>query len=225
MNSQQTLRMLVCLAAGLLVTGGTLWAEQPPSLDELLKIVDRPATGRPDGPDPMLIDPDVRERLEDDAAAAADAFRQALGQMDQVAVRLGDHQDPGLITQRIEESIIAKLDQALDAARRQSGGQSRPSSQRQQDTGAQQNQPGPPKQGSSGSNPSGTMPNQGSPTSGAPAAHDAGGEIEETRDQWGSLPDRVRQELLQGIGSKYSSVYRRLTEAYYKRLAQESSGE
>ncbi len=49
-----------------------------------------------------------------------------------------------------------------------------------------------------------------------------GGIIDETDEEWGSLPARTRESLRQGIREKMSSVYRRWTEAYYRRIAEEA---
>ena len=38
---------------------------------------------------------------------------------------------------------------------------------------------------------------------------------------WGSLPERVRDALVQGSSDSFSAAYRRLTEAYYRMLAEE----
>ncbi|MEX2213577.1 MAG: hypothetical protein WD768_05590, partial [Phycisphaeraceae bacterium] len=48
-----------------------------------------------------------------------------------------------------------------------------------------------------------------------------GGPIEESRIEWGRLPARIRSELEQGLGEKFSPLYKKLTEAYYRRLAEE----
>ena len=49
-----------------------------------------------------------------------------------------------------------------------------------------------------------------------------GGVIQETDEEWGSLPPRTREIIRQGVREKMSSVYRRWTEAYYRRIAEES---
>ena len=77
-------------------------------------------------------------------------------------------------------------------------------------------------------------PNQGSQRSNSPADSQDGdpppqqtGDIntmlEETDVEWGSLPERYRDELLQGRKEKYSSMYERLTREYYERLAEQGS--
>ena len=49
-----------------------------------------------------------------------------------------------------------------------------------------------------------------------------GGAIAETEAEWGNLPPRTREVLRQGMREKMSSVYKRWTEAYYRRIAEES---
>ena len=45
--------------------------------------------------------------------------------------------------------------------------------------------------------------------------------IEETRTEWGNLPQRWRDALNQGKRDKYSSLEEQLTAEYYKRLAED----
>ena len=40
---------------------------------------------------------------------------------------------------------------------------------------------------------------------------------------WGSLPARLRDALLQGNEDRYSNLYQKWTEAYYRRLAEEAN--
>ena len=47
--------------------------------------------------------------------------------------------------------------------------------------------------------------------------------LEEGRVEWGRLPDRVRDLIRQGRRDRISSIYRRLTEQYYRRLAEEGT--
>ena len=50
-----------------------------------------------------------------------------------------------------------------------------------------------------------------------------GGELSESRIEWGKLPERVRELVLQGRRDRVSSIYERLTREYYRRLAEEAS--
>ena len=47
--------------------------------------------------------------------------------------------------------------------------------------------------------------------------------MDETRSEWGNLPQRVRDMLLQGRREKFSNLYDQLTAEYYKRLAEEGT--
>jgi hypothetical protein len=47
--------------------------------------------------------------------------------------------------------------------------------------------------------------------------------FEESRTEWGGLPQRVRDMLLQGRGEKFSSLYEQMTREYYRKLAEEGS--
>ena len=47
--------------------------------------------------------------------------------------------------------------------------------------------------------------------------------FDEARSEWGALPERVRDMLLQGREEKFSSLYEQLTREYYRRLAEEGS--
>ena len=48
------------------------------------------------------------------------------------------------------------------------------------------------------------------------------GPLAETRDQWGDLPPRLREQLIQGMRERFSLIYRSLTEDYYRCLAEEA---
>lgn len=227
----------------LLLSCSAATAEDQPTLDELLDLVPVDATDQPPeettgtadasaGFDEVPTTDGVEERLSGEQAA--DAFAQAIDDMGAVAKRLGEADDPGLDTQRLQESILARLDQIIEAAEQQSssssgGGGGSPSGQQSnQDSGAQnagQQQPGQqPGQGQQ----AGLTPGRGGENPGnfSPGAvgpvNPAQGAIEELRSEWGALPPRLRDELTNGLDEPFSPVYRRLTEAYYRRLAEEA---
>lgn len=52
-----------------------------------------------------------------------------------------------------------------------------------------------------------------------PSMNDA--QFDEARAEWGRLPPRVRDAVRQGLRDPMSSAYRRLTQDYYRRLAEE----
>jgi len=91
----------------------------------------------------------------------------------------------------------------------------REEAQRRAERESQQGQQGKEQrpQGGDGNNP-GEMPEQVDPIE--------GGALSETDSEWGNLPPRTRDMVQQGVREKMSSVYRRWTEAYYRRIAEEA---
>lgn len=195
---------------------GSVWAVQPaappqpsspPSLDDLLGLEEEA---------PPAEDPNQRSlerRLS--AQEAGEQFQQAVGLMGDAAARLANS-DTGLQTQRIQEEILRRLDQVIEAARQNQGGggssSSSSSSQRNQqqpDQSTQSRQSGQP--GSDGESEhtgpelTGVEMNPGVAPDGV---------------TWGNLPERDREAVTQGVSDRYSALYRRLTELYYRRLAE-----
>jgi len=200
-----------------------------PSLDDLLDLTPDTTESptQPDAPvetqDPAeAIDESVTEALS--AQDAADAFMQALDEMDKASRRLGREFDPGIETQRIQESILRKLDQAIEAAKQQNsgGGSGKGEQAQQQDAGAEQ-LAGQQGQDASGEpTDSGQQPSTGAAGTGSPIDPDVPDTpIEQLRKEWGVLPPHVREELSDGLRERFSPLYRRLTEAYYKALAEQ----
>ena len=224
-------------------------APSEPTLDELLNLAPsekkaRPAEERPavQAPDPAALDPRIDprlaprlnprldERLSDDEVS--DLFDQAVAQMDAAARRLAVDRDPGLRTQRTQQQVLAKLDQLIAETSRSSNRSGSNSScsncagsgcdQCSEKSGSQGSAANA-RQGKQGAAQSG-QENQGGFSPGSAAGGDASSSmLEETRREWGNLPARLRDELLQGLAEPFSPVYRSLTEAYYRRLAEEGS--
>ncbi len=192
-----------------------------PSLDELLGL--EPADREPGAEE--TAERERRQELERQLSEAqlADSFALALEKMGLSADLLEARLDPGLGTQRVQEDILAKLDQLIDQARkmqqssRSSGSSSRGGSPDQggmQQPGRQQQSRIPAEGGSSTGQPGGPPPR-------------ADGAIntilDETRAEWGNLPVHVREMMLQGQGGTKSKLYLELTNKYYERLAREAS--
>lgn len=194
-------------------------APAQPTLDELLGITQtQPGT---EAAPPVDVGPATTPPALPDEQQSADVFEQAVREMSQAADQLGPRRDTGIETQRLQQSILDKLDQAIASARQQGsqGGSSGESGQgQQQDVGSGQNTGQ--QQGGSGQSVSAGSGGGGS-TGGdvnarQPQQHEAS-----KQSQWGNLPPRVRDELLQGLSDQFSSVYRELTSRYYQRLAEE----
>jgi hypothetical protein len=230
MNRKQSANMWVygcTLSFSLGFTSIAFGQTDQPSLDDLLDLSpDQPTQDQttPETPETLPGNENLTESVNEalTASDAADAFEQAVEEMDHVSRRLGRSFDPGVETQRMQESIMRKLDQVIEAAKQQSssggGGSSQP---REQDQGsqslAQQGQPsgGEPQpagqQASSGQ--------AGVTTPIKPEMQDSA--LEQLRKEWGVLPPRVREELSDGLRERFSPLYRRMTEAYYKALAEQ----
>ena len=160
-----------------------------------------------------------------------------------------NEKDSGITVQRVQEDVLARLDALIASAQQQQQQQqsssSSSSSSSEKSKGSQQPKGGKDKKqsesaaseekrreearqrasqkegdkpGPSKSQPTGDRPGELPPTVDAIE----GGVIQETDEEWGGLPPRTREVIRQGVREKMSSVYRRWTEAYYRRIAEES---
>ena len=187
-----------------------------PSLDELLGL---------DGARDNAADQAARQNQEElerrlGDVELGDVFEVALEKMAVSADLLGGQHNSGLGTQRVQKDILARLDQLIDLAKQMSqqqmssssggSGQSKPKpGAEQQQAGGQRSQSG----------------NQGGDADCPKPAQegDINTILEETGSEWGHLPARLREMLEQAQNSHISVLYRKLTEQYYKRLAEEGS--
>lgn len=179
-----------------------------PSLDELLGIAD--------GDSGELGDEALQRKLS--AQEAGERFEQAVVLMGDVAARINETNDLGLQTQRIQEDILKKLDQVIEAAQQQQSGgsgSSNSSSNQQQ----QQQQPNQSSQ-SQGKPQNGSEPGEANMPGAATDAQLNPG-VAPDGVTWGNLPERERDAVSQGVNDRYSALYRRLTELYYRRLAEQ----
>jgi hypothetical protein len=211
-------------------------ASSPPSssLDDLLKIdQEKPDASKPAADSAQDAAADAARRELDkelSEAEVANAFVQAVEQMGVAASLLDAKFDTGLGTQRVQEDIIAKLSQLLDQAKKNKSSSSSSSSsssrrqqnKQQQNPGQRQNQQNQNQQQGDqrNNNPSDNRSEIEPP---APQDANANAPLEESRAEWGNLPQRVRDMLLQGRKEKFSTLYEQLTYEYYKRLAEEGS--
>ena len=157
-----------------------------------------------------------------------------------------NEKDSGITVQRVQEDVLARLDALIASAQQQQqSSSSSSSSSSEKSKGSQQPKGGKDKKqsesaaseekrreeakqrasqkegdksGPSKSQPTGDRPGELPPTVDAIE----GGVIQETDEEWGGLPPRTREIIRQGVREKMSSVYRRWTEAYYRRIAEES---
>ncbi len=136
--------------------------------------------------------------------------------------------ESGLATQRAQQDVLATLDQLIDRAKElslQHLASCSGCSQCSGKPGGVKRNPGK-KPGSQAPGANRTdAPAQDSQATDAPPGRqgDINTLLEETGSEWGHLPARVREMLKQGRGDYKSPLYRKLTDEYYKRLAEEGS--
>ena len=199
---------------------------EPPSLDDLLDIEESEDVSEADA----MAESDRRDL--DDALAEekpTDAFRKAVEDMQESADLLGDRRASGIGVQRLQQRIIDRLQILIDSARRQQQQQqqqssSSSSSQQQQDPGRQE-QSGQQQEQSQQQQESGQQTQSGDNSGQEPPPPEFSeleGGLEGTGVEWGGLPPRVRELISQGMRDRVSDMYRSLTEAYYRRLAEDS---
>lgn len=199
---------------------------QEQTLDELLGITDN----NENQSDSQL--PDINETLKDNNSnsnnnpnekSVSALFTDALNCMDQAARRLNQNHDISLITQRLQQNSIQKLDILIQQAQQQK--QNQQQSSKRQPNSQNQDQQTPNQPQTTPTPTSGAGENLGQDNRPPAKPGQIGGEITETRTEWGTLPAHIRQMLLQGRSESAASLYRRLTELYYQRLAEDSNSE
>jgi hypothetical protein len=207
--------------------GSPAQREQPSSLDELLGLEQEPGDRGAEAGADKTREEDLTRAL--DQQAPGQALAEALVRMGVSAELLDVRFDAGLGTQRVQQEVLAKLDELIEMAKNMSSSSgSSSSSSAGSPRSTSRSQSAPPKQAGAG------KPNSSAQRNPNPANSQEGDSpplqqgdintvIDETRQEWGNLPPRVRDMMLQGRTSRFSSLYQRLTEEYYKRLAEETA--
>ena len=163
------------------------------------------------------------ERLVRRAASQTDEDIMAtvLRLMDEAARKLEIEFDAGEETQALQSSILERLDEAI----RMAASQRRTSRRGRSDwTGEKRKMPSRPNgedprksedqdQGDR-SRTAGAGAGQGQPQKVEPL----GGDLRELRRAWGLLPQREREQILQGSGEAFLERYREWIERYYRAL-------
>ncbi len=202
--------------------------ETPPSLDDLLEIEGGGDTSQNDTAAEM-----ERRRTLDAALAEQEpeqAFRTAVTEMLASVELLRERRSTGLGTQRVQERIVDRLQVLIDSARRQ---QQQQQQQQQSSSSSQQQQQQDPgrrsedSQDGRESRDSRSRRDDGDPDGSSteappPESATLEGVLDESQVEWGSLPPRVRELITQGMRDQMSQLYRSLTEAYYRRMAEEA---
>lgn len=192
-------------------------SSDPLDLDDLLRL---PGSGQPaDRPPAEGAEPETELDRRLTGRQAQQALVQAVQEMQEVADRLDQLRDAGITTQRLQQEIITKLDILIRSAEEQSSSSSSSSSssqqqQQEQQPGQQQSQQN--QQSGQSSTPGESMPPGGQ-------SEQLNQNLDLSVAEWGNLPDRLRQSLIQGQSDYFSDMYRRWTESYYRRLAEEAN--
>tara|TARA_Y100000589_G_scaffold269483_2_gene261503 strand:+ start:795 stop:1541 length:747 start_codon:yes stop_codon:yes gene_type:complete len=204
--------------------------DPPRSLDELLGIDEGPEEGE------SPLENRDRKRLDDrlQEREIGSDLESAIEDMDIAADMISVDGNFGLDLQRLQKSIIDRLDAVIEEAKRRQQQQQSSGSSSSSDSTSEQSTNDPPsntsgqqQEGDEGS--SGTGAETDGSASGQPQAVNivqSGSEgvlFEESDVEWGRLPDRVREVIRQGMRESISRRYKALTEAYYRRLAEEAS--
>jgi hypothetical protein len=190
-------------------------ADEPlPNLDELLGL---PGGSSGGAPDPGRSDLD--QVLS--GAEIGNAFKQAVTLMGDVAKRMQETGDVSLATQRMQETILRRLDQLISSLEQQ---QNQQQQQQQQSTSQQQSQSNQrvPSQQRTEANQDQKGDNTGQTNNPDRKDGPMRPALDSARASWGNLPDRVREMLVQGSSDRFSSLYDSLTQSYYRRLAEEA---
>ena len=153
--------------------------------------------------------------------ADEDIMEKIIRLMDQTARRLEVGFDSGEKTQALQQEVLKQLDNAIKLAaaqtRKSSGQQKNYESDRRRRKGQNQdrksNESRNTKVNSRKGESSDTAPSGRKPTAGGPGEGSA-----ESRRGWGNLPQRERDEVIQGAGERYLERYRRWIEQYYRAL-------
>lgn len=199
--------------AALTIGGATALADRTPTLDELLGLETRDRAEERETQTPDDVERRLSEQLE---GGVRDLFEQVTRLMGETAERMRANRDTGLPTQRMQREVLEKLDQLIEAAGRQQQQSSSSSSSSSDDAQGDEQQTAQQReaQGDGASGDQEATPPSSTDEVLNPLA--ATGEA-----AWGALPERVREAISQGTSDPFSNMYRSMTEAYYKRLAED----
>ncbi len=138
--------------------------------------------------------------------------------MDQASERLGNTFDTGAGTQQIHRRILKELELAIRQAKQnmrvsrssaQQKGEKRPEGETSDGSRGNQDRTG---AGSEDADGASSGPGDG-------VELGKNGALRERRRQWGHLPTRDRDEIIQGFNEEVHDKYRRQIERYYEALA------
>ncbi|MBI4718816.1 MAG: hypothetical protein HY763_13495 [Planctomycetes bacterium] len=166
---------------------------------------------------------DLGQRLIRKAADESDEDMMSgiIRLMNEAARKLEVEFEPGTDTQAIQQQVLEQLDDAIKEAASRRRMQS---PDQQKSTGDMRRRPSkepPPTKRATAAKPGAVDPNPPENTAtpgGAEDARNTGGSFRESRRTWGQLPEREREEIIQGAGEGYLERYRAAIERYYRAL-------
>lgn len=140
--------------------------------------------------------------------------------MDEVSDRLDDEFDTGADTQAIQKQIMERLDEAIKlSAARKSSGKRQPRDKSDKRRKKDQSNK---KSGQSAKQQQGDSQDAKSQDAAAGKADavspDGIDGARDVRRTWGHLPERERDEVIQGVDEEYLEAYRMWIERYYRAL-------
>ncbi|WP_146586690.1 hypothetical protein [Posidoniimonas polymericola] len=198
-----------------------------PDRQVLDKLLQDNLDGKPQAP---IVGEDVGKPGEDPLARV----QESMGQASELIDRL----DQG--TKEVQEQIVSDLDVLIAKMEKQcQGGQCnnpKPNDSQQ----SKRSQPKPSQQSESKPKPGEPKPGQGKPSQStaqnaagdstkrldSSAGEAASGRSSEElmKEVWGHLPQRLREQMMQGSSDEFLPQYREEIERYYQRLAEEEAG-
>lgn len=238
-----------CVLSGLVWAGEPAPDSQPskrtagPSLDQRLSddldrelLQDLPGSTKPAGPDSNTKKPsgqpatkrseldrqllDQLQEGEDLGEKAQDPLLLISRRMRKVETRISQ-QDTAESTQRMQQQIVAELDEMIEQLKKQcaggqcdkSGGKPKPGSK-----------PGSGKKAGAGENTGTNKPAKDSQERQGPTP-ETQAELAAMRsahkELWGHLPPKLREQVQSALVEQFLPKYEQLIESYYKRLAEE----
>jgi hypothetical protein len=195
-------------------------------------VVAAPAHAEP----PPAPDPAQEEKKNDELSrkllrkaqtgADEDVMDSIMRLMDEAASNMEVKLDPGLRTQEVQKEILAKLDEAIQAAAARRRPMRPPDSKPHQDRRRRgEDKAQRQKQDVAGKPSRGAGEEEGEAKGAVIRPVELpDGQLIDVRRAWGHLPMREREEIIQGVGEDFLEKYREWVERYYRAL-QESASE
>ena len=178
--------------------------------------IDNRQSAFPDDLGQRLIRKSASDADEDLMAAIARMMKES---QDKMEIEF----DAGQDTQALQRDILARLDDAIRVAAAQrrpvsAGSRKAVSDKRRMPPRGKPKPDGAAGAGRKGGKSAGSTSGDAGTGDGQHDPARSGGQLKESRRGWGHLPDRQRDEVLQGKGERFLEKYRTWIEKYYKAL-------